>query len=154
LNFAAKVSVLGNSVDLGSIKTTANYVTSSRRWITGEKWPIKDEQLQVSLYRKVEWRIQESMFDSQTLHQNRVFVGVALQYDQGPLLVEVRVEGKPQAASKSFIFPPSNKPAIVISKFTPENDSTCLGDIAKALEDDFDKEESEAGSWLVRKLHL
>jgi hypothetical protein len=133
------ISVLGNSGGLGNISGGSNYVASSRWLIRGQWWPVLDEQLGVSLYRKVNWYMEENTFDEQTLHANSVHVGAVLRHDLDPIRVEVRIEGKLQGISGVFRFPPQNKPAVVISKFTPKKESKCLDNIAKALEDELTK---------------
>jgi hypothetical protein len=138
-NLGPKVSVLGNSGELGNIKRGSDYVASSRWLIRGQWWPVFDEQLGVSLYRRVNWYMEENTFDKQTLHANSVHVGAVLRHDLDPLRVEVRIEGKLQGISGAFRFPPLDKPAIVISKFTPQSGSTPLDDVAKALEDELTK---------------
>lgn len=138
-NLAPKIAALGNSGELGNIKGTASYVKSTRWLIRGQWQPVLDEQLGVSLYRKVNWYMEENTFDEQTLHSNSIHVGAVLRHDLDPLYVEVQIEGKLQGISGAFRFPPWDKPAIVISKFTPKNESKCLDNIAKALEDELTK---------------
>jgi hypothetical protein len=73
------------------------------------------------------------------LYSNSVHVGAVLRHDLDPLRVEVRIEGKLQGISGVFRFPPWDKRATVISKFTPMEESKCRDNIAKTLEDELTK---------------